>query len=124
MALKSKIATTLSANYKQSLFDIAVQEYGSLDYLIEVVRKNGVAFDYTPPQGETFTFDTTTDNDAKAIRVINFIRVNELQLNNYSNTPPVVPLSSPWLLWDAVDDTDVWLLWDSVSDDDYWEITE
>ncbi len=48
----------------QSIYDICLQTYGSLDYLVKLLQDNNIAsINVTPYSGQTFTWDETLATD-------------------------------------------------------------
>jgi len=56
--------TTYSAIYGQSIFDVCLNTYGSLDYLLRLITDNDIPnINYTPFSGQKFTWDETLTAD-------------------------------------------------------------
>lgn len=67
--------TTYQAIFGQSIFDVCLNTYGSLDYLLKLITDNGVPnINYTPFSGQQFAWDETLTEDQA---------VNQVSQNNH-----------------------------------------
>ena len=52
----------------QDIFDIAIQEYGSLEYVFKVVEDNALTIDEKLDAGSLLQFETKRDDNHKEVR--------------------------------------------------------
>lgn len=99
-----------NVKYRQSLFDVAAEQYGTLNNVVNIVRENELDFDVVLSTNQQLDFDPTNfgfDDIKKKIRI------NEWEFNNNQ-----VEETGWWLLHDS--DTDGWAVHDSLVD--LWEL--
>lgn len=56
--------TTYKSIYGQSIFDVCLNTYGTIDYLLKLITDNDIEnINYTPYSGQEFTWDETLTSD-------------------------------------------------------------
>lgn len=75
--------STVKVQKGQGLFDVALQNYGSLEYAYQLLRlNNGLTFDTLLTPLQVLKVDDLKFGAIKAKKIVNFINENNLKYNN------------------------------------------
>lgn len=77
---------TYKSNYKQSIFDISAEQFGTINNVADIVRKNRLVFDGALPTGTNL--DIATDGKG-ILDVKNEIQKRDIYCNN-NDTLPII----------------------------------
>jgi hypothetical protein len=82
------------ARFGQSIFDVCLQTYGSLDYLYKLIRENDIDnINQTDLKGRAFTFDSSLIED------ISLFNQNEDENIRYVTSESVIPSENGGLVY-------------------------